>query len=372
MPDLNVAVMSGDFIGPEIMAATLPIVERVGEVGGVSTRFVPLPISLEAYAEHGEHLPQSVVTSAQATDAILKGPVGGPPDNRKPRFRDIETEAVVGFRKKLGLNVNLRPINTGLSFIIPEISPVKAEFVSDTDLVVVRDLSGDVYNGQAGIDNYGTDREIYYERNDYTEEQVDRTIETAIEVAEQRGDKTITLMHKKNVLKKTGELWSRRFALLTAGGKIERRYKHFDDGVQAIIGESDEFDTIVTPNLVGDVVSDATAKLMGSIGMGGSAEVGRAITAYSPIHGSAPFLERDTANPSGMILASAMMFEGLDRDDLAKIIREALGRVLDAGYLTADLYERAERVRTISFEPKLTGTKRFGELVLAEVEKAAA
>ncbi|HEX5456505.1 MAG TPA: isocitrate/isopropylmalate family dehydrogenase [Candidatus Saccharimonadales bacterium] len=371
MSELNVAVMPGDYIGPEIMEATLPTVERVAEIGGLDVKFVRLSISLEAYEQCGEHLPESTVASAKAADAILKGPVGGPPDSRLPAHRDIEEEAVIGFRKRLGLDINLRPINTKLSLIIPEISPIKEEFVSDTDLIVVRDLSGDVYNGQSGVDS-SSGKEVYFERNDYTEEQVDRTVEAAIEIAELRGDKTITLMHKKNVLKNTGGLWSRRFALLASGRGFGLRYKHFDDGVQTIIGDSDELETIVTPNLVGDVISDATAKLMGSLGMGGAAEVGAQITAYTPIHGSAPFLERDTANPSGMLLSASMMFEGLGLTGLADITRQALGRVLDAGYLTPDLYARANRMRHISFKPKLVGTQKFGELVLAEVEKTAA
>lgn len=378
MSEIRIGVMAGDFIGPEITEAAKPVIELAGKIAEEEIIFEHIPISLEAYEASGTHLPKASVKAAKRVDAVLKGPVGGPPNSSKTKYENIEQEAVVDFRKKLGLYVNIRPVNTSLSTIIPMISPLKAEFAEGTDLVVVRDLSGDVYNGEQAVEparkKGKISKRVFYERNDYTKEQVDRTISAGIDVARKRGDTKLTLVHKTNVLKQTGNLWKGRFYKLVsqADGGFETEYRHIDDAVQALMGESSEFQTIVTPNMFGDILSDQTAKLMGSIGLGAAVEIGRKVNVYGPVHGSAPNIEPQLADPIGMILASGLMFtHSFGRPDITELVENSVGNVLDGGHMPEDIRRKALKVGGLDFEPKLSGAKEFGELVCREMKKLA-
>jgi 3-isopropylmalate dehydrogenase len=369
--------MPGNGIGPQIIKPTLEFVELAGKIAGEDIVFHHIPIGTGAYDRTGSHLPASSLREIELMDASLKGPVGGPPNSEDPRYKDIEKEAVIRFRKKLGLDTSLRWVDTSLSQVIPELSPLKPEFVQDTDLVVVRDLAGDVYNGRSGsrLSRLGGKlARTFFETNGYSKNQVDRTIEVGIEEAERRGDGRITLVHKTNVLKSTGGLWKRRFdtKMEETDGDFAADYMHVDNAVQAIMGESDRFGVIVTSNLFGDIVSDLTAKIMGSLGMGGGAEIGKDNRIYGPIHGSAPGYHYGMANPSGTMLGSIRMVEDFDMPETARLMRQSLGKVLDSGHMTLDLWVKAREARNISFVPKWCSTKTFGALVIAELEKLAA
>ena len=369
--------MPGNGIGPQIVEPTLEFVELAGKLAGENIIFHDIPIGTEAYDQTGLHLPASSIREIELMDANLKGPVGGLPNSEDPRYKYIEKEAVINFRKELGLDTSLRWIDTSISRVIPELSPIQTELVQNTNIMVVRDLAGDVYNGKSGSRLSLAGRKIirtFFEMNGYSKQQVDRTIEVGLDEADRRDDERVTLVHKTNVLQMTGGLWKRRFdkKLAEIGGDFEADYMHVDNAVQALVGESDEFGVIVTSNLFGDIISDLTAKLMGSLGMGGGAEIGRKNRVYGPIHGSAPGYHWGMANPSGNMLASARMVEDLGMPETARLMNQSVGRVLDSGNMTLDLWMKARELKSRSFVPKWCSTEAFSALVLRELEKIAA
>lgn len=363
MSEIKIGVMKGDFIGPEIIAATLPIVEKAARSAGAEVKFVNIPVSAEAYDATGEHLPASSIETARQMDAVLKGPFGGPPNTKDPRYSGVERKSVLALREGLGVYANLRPVKT-LGAIGLDLSPLKEEAAQDRDIMIVRELSGDAYYGEkgSGIDEDG--KKYAYETIYYDEGQVERIVRKAIQIADGRDD-VLTLVHKTNVLKETGRLWMDIFEELTTEAGINTDYMHVDNASAAILGRLRK-GTLLTPNMFGDILSDENAATMGSIGIGGSASLGNVTNIYEPIGGSAPDIKNTAdGNPVGMMMSVALMFEhSLNMPQQGNLIEQAVTEVLNDHCLTPDLIHSLEAG---SWATKVNA-RELGEMVLDELE----
>ncbi len=375
MSEIYIGVMPGDGIGPKITGLTLPIVEAGAEMAGLHPNFVHIPVSGEAFDQTGEHLPDSSVTAATKMDAVLKGPFGGPPNSDDPKWQGLEKKAILPLREKLGLYANLRPLKI-LGEIGVHLSPLENRIAQGTDLMIVREFTGDAYYGDS---DHGVDEETgerwAYETIFYKESQVEKIVKMAIKLARERGDK-LSWVHKTNVLEETGGLWRAVVKEVAAEEGMAYEtigYSHVDAEAAALIGKV-KTGTIVTTNMFGDILSDEGAQVIGSLGLGASASLAKNdFGLYEPIHGSAPDIEdAENANPIGMILSAALMFRhSLNRPEVADVIEQAVADVLDDLHLPADLYAMTSGEIEGLVAKKVTATE-FGKLVLEKIKKATA
>lgn len=371
MGEINIGVMKGDFIGPEVIGATLPIVERIGQIAGKDIELVDIPVSGEAWEQTGEHLPDSSIKTAEEMHAILKGPFGGPPNSEEPKWQDLERNAILPLREKLMVYANLRPVKFPSS-TCHHLSPLKAEIARGTDIMFVRELTGGIYFGKSGSGKDRVGRKMAYETEYYDESQINRVMDIAVDIAKSRQDK-LTLVHKTNVLAKTGKLWSDIFKQITNKANVQTDYMHVDAMAAALVSRPSTFGTVVLPNMFGDILTDEASEVIGSLGLGPSASLrGDNFGLYEPIHGSAPVIAgKDIANPVGTILSAAMMYRhSLYMPEEAKLIEDGVANVLDSGQMTFDLCQTAAYGNLdVSIAQKPVSTSDFGELVLAEVTK---
>jgi 3-isopropylmalate dehydrogenase len=333
-PAPRIVVLPGDGIGPEIVAAAQRLLESLGEfefdqrlMGGCS---------IDA---HGVALTDEVLRACRAADAVLLGAVGGPkwdttdPDAPRPE------QGLLGLRKGMGLFANLRPVRPSPALV--GASPLREERIAGTDLLVVRELTGGIYFGASGRDG-----DSAYDTCEYTAAEIERIARTAFEAARRRAassgkDPRVTSVDKANVLE-TSRLW-RQVVTEIAPDYDDVALDHLlvDNAAMQLVSRPADFDVIVTENLFGDILSDESAMLTGSLGMLPSASLGAdgAPGLFEPVHGSAPDIAgKGLANPLATFLSVAMMLRhGLDRPDDAARVETAVDRVLEDGLRTADL-----------------------------------
>jgi 3-isopropylmalate dehydrogenase len=351
---MKVAVLPGDGIGPEIISQALRVLKKLE----LAIQFEEAPVGGAAYALRGDPLPEKTLSLAKQADAVLFGAVGDPKYDSLPRAKRPE-QAILGLRKALGLFANLRPAQ-----VYPELagaSTLKAEVVAGLDILIVRELTGDIYFGQPkGIREKsgatGTEREGF-DTMLYSESEVRRIARVGFEAARKRSGKLCSV-DKANVLE-TSQLWRE---VLTEESKkysdVELSHMYVDNCAMQLVRNPKQFDVIVTGNLFGDILSDEASMLTGSIGMLPSAaldERGKGL--YEPIHGTAPDIAgKDLANPLATILSAAMMLRfSLAQDQAADRIETAVRKVLSEGYRTADIQTPGGRK---------VGTAEMGDAVL--------
>jgi len=324
----RVAVLPGDFIGPEVIDATLAVLEALAPRAGITLSFERLPFGGGAYEQHGHPLPEATKAACAAADAVLMGSAGGPvgdhPWNRLPRELRIES-GILGLRKHLGVYANLRPVTVfpGLEHL----SPLKAEVASGTDMLIVRELTGGIYFGKPSLNSpeRGVSTDVY-ERY-----EVERIARVAFDAARLRGGR-ITSVDKANVLD-VSQFWRDVVVGVHQSEYPDVALDHLyvDNAAMQIVRAPAEFDVIVTANLFGDILSDLAAVIPGSLGLLPSASLGGSVGLFEPIHGSAPDIAgQDRANPVGTMLSAAMMLRfGLGQDAAAaaleRAVRDALG-----------------------------------------------
>jgi len=382
MTEAQIGVMRGDLSGPEVMGATLPVLDEIARQAGAKFKYAFIPVSGEAYDQTGTHLPDSSLEAARLTDAVLKAPFGGPPNSQDPKWQNLEVNTILPLRQELGVYANLRPVDSGLSRRCVQLSPLRPRLIKDVDLMFVRDLSGDVYFGkrESGINSA---QEAYAnETGEYTESQVRRLVKTGLKVAMERNQQ-LTLVHKTNVLTETGKLWTDIFDGVTgAEPGVSTNYMHVDAMAAALVSNPKDFGTIVLPNMFGDILTDEAGALIGSIGLGGSASLGEGdFGLYEPIHGSSPDIAgQGKVNPAGMMLAAAMLLRhSLHMPEEATAVEQAVGKTLDKGYLTADLHAKyLETSRLGQIADYVRGhrafevsTMQFSRQVVKEIRHAA-
>ncbi|MDP2241852.1 MAG: 3-isopropylmalate dehydrogenase [Burkholderiales bacterium] len=352
---MKIAVLAGDGIGPEIMAQALKVLRALGK-DGLKLELEEAPFGGAGYDAHGDPLPDVTLKLAREAEAVMCGSVGGPKYDALPRPQRPE-QGLLRIRKALGLFANLRP-----ALLYPELvgaSTLKPEVVSGLDIMIVRELTGDIYFGEprGRRTNAAGEREGY-DTMHYAESEIVRIVEVGFQTALKR-NKKLCSVDKENVLE-TSRLWRE---VVTGLGKkypqVELSHMYVDNAAMQLVRNPKQFDVMVTGNMFGDILSDAASMLTGSIGMLPSASLdatGKGL--YEPIHGSAPDIAgKNIANPLATILSSAMMMRyTFNQDKWAQRIEAAVKRVLAQGYRTADIYEAGTQ--------KL-GTQEMGDAVVA-------
>jgi len=352
---MRIAILAGDGIGPEIVDEAVRVLDVLRREG-MPIETAAAPIGGAGYDAAGKPLPEATLALARDADAVLLGAVGGPRYDALPRPLRPE-QGILGIRKALGLFANLRP-----ALLYPELasaSTLKPEVVAGLDVMIVRELTGDIYFGQprgrrtnADGDDEGFDTMLYGAG------EIRRIARVGFETARTRGRKLCSV-DKANVLD-TSILW-REVVTAMAGSypDVALTHMYVDNAAMQLVRDPKQFDVIVTGNLFGDILSDEASMLAGSIGMLPSASLDAGNKGlYEPIHGSAPDIAgQDKANPLATILSLAMMFRyTFARADVAARIEAAVRSVLAAGLRTADIAAPGDRV---------IGTRAMGEAVAA-------
>jgi 3-isopropylmalate dehydrogenase len=349
---MNIAVLPGDGIGTEIIAQAVRVLRRLE----LPLEFEEAPVGGAGYAAAGDPLPEATLALARKADAILFGAIGGPQFDSLPRDKRPE-RGLLRLRKELGLFANLRPAQ-----VFPELaqaSSLKPELVAGLDVLIVRELTGDIYFGEPrGISTLaGGDREGVNTMR-YRESEIRRIARVSFEAARRRG-KRLCSVDKANVLETT-ELWRQ---VVSGLGKeyadVELTHMYVDNCAMQLVRAPKQFDVIVTGNMFGDILSDEASMLTGSIGMLPSASLDeRGKGLYEPIHGSAPDIAgKGLANPLATMLSAAMMLRySLGRPAEADRVQNAVRKVLGQGLRTADIYTDGCRK---------VGTQAMGDAVVA-------
>ncbi len=333
----RITLLPGDGIGPEIMTVAVEVLKVVGEQLDLHFEFQQALIGGAAIDATGEPLPDETIEMCLKSDAVLLAAIGGYKWDTLPRHLRPET-GLLGLRAGLGLFANLRPAK-----ILPQLidaSSLKREVVEGVDIMVVRELTGGIYFGQPrGIFTTETGDQRGVNTMAYTETEIDRIGRVAFETAQKRSGKLCSV-DKANVLE-VSQLWRDRITQLAPEyPDVELSHMYVDNAAMQLLRWPKQFDTIVTGNLFGDILSDTAAMLTGSIGMLPSASLGAANPGvFEPVHGSAPDIAgQDKANPLAQVLSAAMMLRyGLNQPTAADRIEQAVLRVLDRGDRTGDI-----------------------------------
>ncbi len=351
---MKIAVMAGDGIGPEIMAEALKVVDVLRR-DGLKIETESALVGGAAYDAHGHPLPPATLKLAQDADAVLFGSVGGPRYDALPREHRPE-KAILGLRKECDFFANLRPAT-----VFPELanaSSLKAEIVAGLDLMIIRELTGDIYFGEPRSVTGEKGNRIGINTMHYTEAQIRRIIHVGFRTARLRG-KRLCSIDKMNVLEAM-QLW-RDIAIEIAPEypDVELTHMLVDNAAMQLVRNPKFFDVMVCGNIFGDILSDEASMLTGSIGMLPSASLdanGKGL--YEPIHGSAPDIAgKGAANPLAQILSLAMMMRyTFNLPDVAVRIENAVRTALGSGLRTADIAGKGEAV---------CGTGEMGDAVVA-------
>lgn len=354
----KITVMPGDGIGREVTGEAVRILELVGKKYGFEFTFQEKLIGGAAIDETGVPLPDDTLKACEESDGVLLGAVGGPKwDTLDYSIRP--EKGLLKLRKDLDLYANLRPAKLYSALI--DASPLKKEVIENLDIMIVRELTGDIYFGEPrGIEKAGDEEKGFNTMVYYTHE-IERIVRFSFDLALKR-DKKLTSVEKANVLD-TSVLW-RKIASKIAEEypEVEFSQLYVDNCAMQLIRDPKQFDVIVTGNIFGDILSDEASMLTGSIGMLPSASIGGKVGVYEPVHGSAPDIEgKDMANPIAMITSAAMMLRySFDLNEPAQDIENAVESVLSKGFRTGDIYKEGK---------KKVGTKEMSSLIAKEIEK---
>ena len=348
----NIGLLRGDGIGPEIVDSAVRVLEAIGQKYGHEFAFTAYDIGGAALDKYGIPLPEETVKGCLASDSVLLGAVGGPkwdtlPGNLRPE------KALLGIRAAMGLFTNLRPAK--LYPALKDDCPLRADIVENGfDIMIVRELTGGIYFGERGM-REGKYGEEAYDTECYSRMEIERIAKVAFETATKRRGNLISI-DKANVLD-TSRLWRKivhemaeKYPSVTCTDML------VDNAAMQLVRNPAQFDVIVTTNMFGDILSDEASQITGSIGMLPSASLGETTRGlYEPIHGSAPDIAgKNIANPIATILSAAMMLLysfGLSKESDA--IVNAVDRVLNEGYRTADIAHGGEALGTVEMTDKI-------------------
>lgn len=342
-----IAVLQGDGIGPEIIGQAIKVLDKLIEQG-LDARYEYGLLGGSAYDAHGSPYPQATQTLCRKADAVLLGAVGGPQyDNLERAVRP--ERGLLAIRKDLNLFANLRP-----AILYPELanaSTLKPEVVSGLDILIVRELTGDIYFGEPrGIRTLDNGEKEGFNTMKYSESEIRRIAKVAFEAAQKRGKKLCSV-DKANVLETT-ELWKQIFTEMAADyPDVELTHMYVDNAAMQLVKAPKQFDVIATGNIFGDILSDQASMLTGSIGMLPSAsldEQGKGL--YEPSHGSAPDIAgQNKANPLATILSLAMLLRySLNDESRALQVEHAVQKVLQQGLRTGDIFEQGSTLVSCS------------------------
>ena len=356
--DINLAVVKGDGIGPEIVTEAEKVLDKIGEMFGHTFNYTDILAGGCAIDATGVPLPEDSVRIANESDSVLLGAVGGPKWDTLPGDKRPE-KALLGLRSELGLFANIRPAK--MYKALADACPLKPEISENgLDLVIVRELTGGLYFGERGRRDNG---EVAYDELKYSRSEIERIGRVGFELAKKRKRKKVTSVDKANVIE-TSRLWREVMHELSKEyPEVEFEDMLVDNCAMQLVRNPGQFDVIITENMFGDILSDEASMTTGSIGMLPSSSLGSTkLGMYEPIHGSAPDIAgKNVANPIATILSCAMMLrDSFDLLDEAECIENAVAEVLNSGYRTADI---------MSDGGKLLGTREMGEKIVETLKK---
>jgi 3-isopropylmalate dehydrogenase len=333
---LNITVLPGDGIGPEVTGQAVRVLRSLAELCGYDFQFRTELIGGAAIREAKSPFPQKTRDACLAADAVLLGAVGSPEFDTLPPGQRPES-GLLSLRRALGVYANLRPAVCHAA--IAECSPLRPEVVRGTDVLVLRELLGGLYFGEPrGFGEAADGSKMAYNTMRYSEPEVERIARIAFEQAMARRHK-VTSVDKANVLE-TSQLWRRTVTRVASDyPEVKLEHMYVDACSMHLVMNPGRFDVILTENLFGDIISDEAAVLSGSMGMLASASLGDSVGLYEPVHGSAPDIAgRGVANPLGAIASAAMLLRYAGKlEEEAKDIEAAIAETLTRGYRTADL-----------------------------------
>ena len=339
---LNIALLAGDGIGPEIIEQAVKVSDAVAEKFNHQIVWTPALTGAAAIDAVGEPYPDETHEICLKSDAVLFGAIGHPKYDNDPTAPVRPEQGLLKMRKKLGLFANVRPTFTFPSLL--DKSPLKKERIEGTDLVFLRELTGGIYFGEKGRRDNG---ETAFDNCVYTRAEVQRLAKRGFELAMTRSKK-LCCVDKANVLE-TSRLWRETVQAMEKDyPEIDVSYEFVDAVAMRLVQWPNEYDVLITENLFGDILTDEASVISGSMGLMPSASMGETISLYEPIHGSYPQATGlDIANPLATILSAAMMFEtsfGLQKE--ADTIRAVVNKSLAQGVVTKDLADGGKAYKT--------------------------
>ncbi len=329
--NLNIAVLPGDGIGPEITTQAVKVLNAIAQKFQHNFTFTNALVGACAIDDTGNPLPDKTLQICKNADAILFGTVGD------PKYNDLEIknrpeQGLLQLRKHLGLFADIRPITTYQPLIHK--SPIKEKVIANTDFIIYRELSSGIYYGEktAAEDDSSASDTCFY-----TAKEIDRIAHLAFKAAKNRRKK-LTLVDKSNVLE-TSRLWRKRVTKIAKEyPDVKVYFLHIDSAAMQLIINPRKFDVILTENLFGDILSDEASIISGSIGLSASASIGESAVLFEPVHGSYPkYSGKNIANPLATILSAAMLLEHFKLHEEADAIRNAVEKSIEYNITTPDL-----------------------------------
>lgn len=340
--NMNIAVLAGDGIGPEVVDQALKVVKAIGQKYQHDMNFTEAITGAAAIDAVGDPYPEDTHQICMDADAVLFGAIGHPKFDNDPSAKVRPEQGLLRMRKMLGLYANIRP-----TLVFPSLlhkSPLRPELIENADFVCIRELTGGIYFGDKGRNEAG---DKAWDVCEYTKPEVERIVKLAYEYA-QRRRKKLTVIDKANVLE-TSRLWREVAQVLEKEyTDVETEYLFVDAAAMRIIQWPEGFDVIVTENMFGDIISDEASVISGSMGLMPSASIGVHTSVFEPIHGSYPQATGlNIANPIGTVLSAAMMFEyAFDLKDEAAEIKAIVDKSLAEGIVTEDIADKSKAYST--------------------------
>lgn len=331
---LNIAVLPGDGIGPEIVEQAKKSLDAVLNKKGHEANYTEAPVGAVAIDQTGDPYPEETHQICMNADAVLFGAIGDPKYDNDPKAKVRPEQGLLAMRKKLGLYANIRPVTTFPSLVHK--SPLRSDLVDGADFVAIRELTGGIYFGRP--QGRSEDGRTAYDTNVYTVEEIERITRLAFDFAMKRRKK-LTVVDKANVLA-TSRLWRETVqAIAPDFPEVEVEYMFVDNAAMQIIQWPKRFDVMLTENMFGDILTDEASVITGSLGLLPSASIGVHTSVFEPIHGSYPQAAgKNIANPLATILSAALMLESaFNLKEEANMIRTAVEASLEQGKVTEDI-----------------------------------
>ena len=330
---LNIAVLAGDGIGPEIIEQAIKVVNAVCEKKGHEVKYTEAITGAAAIDAVGDPYPEATHKICMESDAVLFGAIGHPKFDNDPTAKVRPEQGLLRMRKQLGLYANIRPVETFPSLLHK--SPLRRELVEGANFICIRELTGGIYFGEKGRTDNGNSA---FDNCVYSREEIERILKLAYDYAMKR-NKKLTVVDKANVLE-TSRLW-RQIAqeLAPKYPEVDTQYMFVDNAAMQIIQWPKNFDVMVTENMFGDILTDEASVITGSLGLLPSASIGLHTSVFEPIHGSYPQAAgKNIANPIATVLSEALMFEyAFALNEEAEMIRKAVNASLEQNYVTEDI-----------------------------------